>query len=367
MTSYWTIEWENSNDPFRQWVSESDAHVKRLFVTPMPRRPVSSDQRSISETSTGSRTDTSDATEAPVSAYEEAELSANLYPELDKFILITEFPRTLSYRQLLYFMLPNVPNILMQLVDRIDKAIPPLIGLCFGISDTSIKECDRMLTTITAARKDVNLCEQIIANCRPSQAAQLLQLLFLRLEDPPFVATDTLCDTVFQKGYFINPRMQVRKEVTSQITRITKECLSTLNVYQQATVSYFIQRCQRWCQSEVAYTIGRNPAANATTIYNEALRFLSRMFAECVIGLPRSYVASRIMINRHDSLMEIKRNIFFVLTAVISNNLWHTNSIETLYIPRDLLPPITITSPIQGNEYNTKPFIPQKIRSFNWL
>ncbi|TPP64611.1 hypothetical protein FGIG_05447 [Fasciola gigantica] len=333
----------------------------------MPRRATSSDQRSVSETSTGSRTDTSDATEASISAYEEGELTTNLYPELDKLNPVTEFPGSLSYKQLLYFTLPNVPNILMQLVDRIDKSTPPLTGLCFGISDTSMKECDRTLNTLTTARKDVALCEQIIGNCSPAQAAQLLQLLFLRLENPPFVATDTFCDVVFQKGYFVNPRMQVRKDVTSHMTRITKECLATLNVYQQATVSYFIQRCQRWCQSEVAHTIERNPAASATTTYNEALRFLSRMFAECVIGLPRSYIASRIMINRHESLMEIKRSIFFVLIAIISSNLWHTHSIETLYIPRELLPPITITSPTPASENVAKPSNLQKIRSFNWL
>ncbi|VDP82130.1 unnamed protein product [Echinostoma caproni] len=336
----------------------------------MPRstRNANYDTRSQSETSTGSRTDTSDRTEASIHAFEEAHLESNLYPELDKLNVVTAFPGSLTYRQLLLQSLPNVPSILMQLVERIDKEVPPLRNLCFGISELSMKDCDRILTTLTTAKNNAQICQQIIDNCKLSQVAQLLQLLFLRLENPPFVATDSFCDSVLQKGYFVHPRLQTRKDATNNMTRATKECLSSLNVYQQATLSYFIERCQRWCQSEVAYTIHRDETASATTIYNEALRFLSRMFADCVIGLPRSYIASRIMMNNLDSLTEIKRGIFTVLIAIISTSVWHSNSIDTLYIPRDLLPPITITSPTPVSEgHGIKPTNLQKIRSFNWL
>ncbi|KAF5401452.1 hypothetical protein PHET_05172 [Paragonimus heterotremus] len=323
------------------------------------------------ETSMDKKTNASPKSEASVSAYVETQLKAPHYPDMEYVNPTTAFPRTTSYKSLLTELLPNVPTLLTRFVERIDAEIPPMVKICFGINNDSLIECDRVLTTLIATKNDVDLCDKIIGSCTLSEVAQLVQLFFLRLEDPPFVASPALCDAVCEQGVFLRPRKLSRKDLASRLSRATRDCLSSLTVYQQATVSYFVQRCQRWCQSEVAYYINRDMSFSATNTYTEAIRFLSRMFGSSIIGLPTAYIASRMISGNRSPLTALKEEIFMNLVGVIGSHVWHGNSIEMLHIPGQQSIPVLMKTQscqsLSSEQTVSKTQSLQKIRSFNWL
>ncbi|KER19103.1 hypothetical protein T265_12006 [Opisthorchis viverrini] len=300
----------------------------------------------------------------------EIHLKTPHYPELDNIQSRTAYPGTVSYKFMLTDRLPNVPNLLIQLIKRIDSEVPPLVKLCYGQNKDSLTECDRILTTLIATKKDTELCDTIINSCRLSEVAHLIQLFFLRLENPPFVAPPLFCETVCGGGFFIHPRKIARKEsLCSRVAKVTQECLAGLNIYQQATVSYFIQRCQRWCQAEVAYQLKQDYTISANNTYTEAIRFLSRMFADCFVGLPQAYVAARTMSGHCQPTLEMKREVFMTLVGAVGYHIWHGNSIDTLYIPGTQQP--GTLSKIYSRPSSTETCLAKhsmhKVRSFNWI
>ena len=316
---------------------------------------------SVSEISSESKTDVSEINDGPSTS----NVHREDYPELDNLKVITSRPSSLTYEELMVDTLPNIPKLLIELLSRVDREIPPLGKLCYGINEYTMSRCDLILDSLVYSEGNDGLCSNMIENCYVQEAVQLIQLLLLRLENPPFIASVDFCETLNKQGFFVTPRLGKRKDALGNRSRITRDCLRALTVHQKATLSYFIERCQKWCQLEVAYGLRKNPDMNPMNIYNEAIEFLSLLFADCLIGLPKHYVASRIIKECFEPIDVFKRDIFVFLIGLIGPNVWHANSIETLYVPKNSMKHKNTS--ISSDESPNKTHSLHKIRSFNWL
>ncbi|CAH8873293.1 unnamed protein product [Trichobilharzia szidati] len=264
------------------------------------------------------------------------------YPDIPSVVLKTSLPATLSYEQTVWSDLPNIPTLLIELLSEIDKCIPPLKYIGYGIGDYTLKHCDKILNVLLSARYESDFRKSIIHQCQRSLLAQIIVLFLLRMEDPPFIATSTLCSALLEKKISINLQTPKCDQYDANIEMIIKDCLTPLSIYQKATISYFIEKCQRWCQSEIAYQIKQNSKVEQNEVYSKLLEFLAHFFSKSLIGLPKSYISSLLLAHSNADLDNIREEIFIVLTGMISSYFWHRNSIECLCI-------------IKRNEFNKLP------------
>ncbi|VDQ07742.1 unnamed protein product [Trichobilharzia regenti] len=271
------------------------------------------------------------------------------YPDFEHITFTTILPRSVDYTEAADESVSYVPIVLMELLKSVDRFIPPLSRAFYGINADNYQESDRILSILidfcnhTTSRDHDEWQRNLIQQCSPTTLMQLIQLYFLRLKSPLFIATPQFCDIIQEKDFFFNYKSPSCSDMNNQVTRAVKECLKGLSIYQQATLSYFIERCQRWCHSEVAYQIKAKVNRSADIIYGETIKLLSQLFANCIIGLTKEYISSRLLKcdtnNTTTHLDQLKREIFVLLTGMVSTNVWHINSIKAINAKREEIRP----------------------------
>ncbi|VDL85381.1 unnamed protein product [Schistocephalus solidus] len=245
--------------------------------------------------------------------------------------LSTRFPKSLTYTQMQKSGFFQVPEIIILIMERLDKCLPPLSGLLNGCLPETVSQCEDMLSTLVngqAFRSPFSL--RTLDEATPVQLCVMLKLFLLRLELPPFLASIELCDILRKEPFKVTPNIGMCRPVTYEI--LSKELKGSLvhsSPAQTATFAYIMERFQRWCHEEVAFRLKHgDTSVDRTQVFEDAVDLLTHIFGHCLVGLDRCYLAA-LVFNKVENYSpeKIIQTILRLCMGFIVTRFWHDISL----------------------------------------
>lgn len=248
----------------------------------------------------------------------------------------TSLARTLAYEKLLPES-PHcaTPTVLAQLLNELDRKTPPLERLLSGMTQETLKQADALLTCLVTDDKRREFGPLLIKSLPSGILVQMVQILFLRFQEPVFFASSALCNYVHNSAYMLNPRSGVCRSETTRASangghKFVAACMDHMKPQQQAVTATVIKFCQKWCRAHLGYMMHKHGHNDSNLEYAEAISFLSSLFASCLIGVPQGYVALRHMGSDFGSVAALKRDIFIYLLNTVTQERWHMLAMRSM-------------------------------------
>ncbi|BHF67209.1 hypothetical protein SprV_0301023400 [Sparganum proliferum] len=225
----------------------------------------------------------------------------------------------------------QVPEIIILIMDRMDKCLPPLSGVLNGCLPETVDKCEDMLSTLVngqAFRSPFSV--RALDEATPVQLCVMLKLFLLRLELPPFLASIELCDILRKEPFKVTPNIGMCRAVTYEI--LSKELKGSLvhsSPAQTATFAYIMERFQRWCHEEVAFRLKHgDTSVDRAQVFEDAVNLLTHIFGHCLVGLDRCYLAA-LVFNKVENYSpeQIRHTILRLCLGYIVTRFWHDISL----------------------------------------
>ncbi|VDN13552.1 unnamed protein product [Dibothriocephalus latus] len=245
--------------------------------------------------------------------------------------LSTRFPKSLTYKQMQKSSFLQVPEIIILIMERLDKCLPPLSKFLNGCLPETVSQCEDMLSTLVngqAFRSPYSL--KTLDDANPVQLCIMLKLFLLRLELPPFLASIELCEILRKEPFKVTPNIGMCRAVTYEI--LSKELKGSLvhsSAAQTATFAYIMERFQRWCHEEVAFRLKNgDTSVDRTQVFEDAVELLTHVFGPCLVGLDYGYLAAMVFNKVEDYTPEIIiQTILRLCMGFIVTRFWHDISL----------------------------------------
>nr|VZI34651.1 unnamed protein product [Spirometra erinaceieuropaei] len=249
----------------------------------------------------------------------------------------TQFPKSVTYASMQTPGFLQVPDLIVLLLERMDKFVPPLPNLFNGYTADLLNESEVLLSAlIHGGDFHAAFIGRELDEASPTQLCILLQLFLLRLEYPPLLASEELCGLLSQEDFPVTPIVGVCNPVTYDfVAKELKASLVGSLVAQNATYAFIMERFQRWCQKELAFRLaGGGSSLESAEVYKQAVDFLARLFSNSLIGINNYYLAAnRMRTCCHISAPDMKQKIVRLCLGFIPSRFWHDISLHGIIQP----------------------------------